>query len=62
MQFDHINDDKEYNISMMRRRRMAFAKIVKEMDKCEVVCANCHAERTNARNPSTRYAKIMQDF
>lgn len=41
---------------------MAFDKIVAEMNKCEVVCANCHAERSNTRRPSLRYAKLEGDF
>lgn len=61
MDFDHLGD-KDFNISYMRRHRMAFSKIVAEMDKCEVVCANCHRMRTNERNPSTRYAALGEDF
>jgi hypothetical protein len=63
MDFDHLEGEaKKFNISHMRRRRMAFEKIEAEMDKCEVVCSNCHRERTNKRNPSTRYAAIAEDF
>lgn len=57
MDFDHLDGSaKEFNVSMMRRRRMAFKKILDEIAKCEVVCANCHRIRTNTRNPS-RYTK-----
>lgn len=57
MDFDHLEaETKEFNISGMRRRRMAFQKILDEISKCEVVCSNCHRMRTNARNPS-RYTK-----
>lgn len=57
MDFDHLDgDNKEFNICYMRRHRMAFDKIVAEIEKCEVVCANCHRERSNRRNPA-RYSK-----
>lgn len=56
MDFDHLDGDtKKFNISHMRRHRMAFSKIEIEIAKCEVVCANCHRERTNQRNPA-RYS------
>lgn len=55
MDFDHLRD-KYMDISKMRKKRMAFNKIITEMEKCEVVCSNCHRERTNSRNPS-RYTK-----
>lgn len=53
MDFDH-RDGKEKieKISSMRRRHMSFEKIKAEMDKCDLVCANCHRERTNTRNPA----------
>lgn len=57
MDLDHVDPStKEFKVSTMRRRKMAFEKIIAEMNKCEVVCANCHRERTNRQNPA-RYAK-----
>lgn len=58
MDFDHIGiEKKEFNISSMRRRRMAFDKIIVEISKCEVVCSNCHRIRSNNRNP-VRYMAL----
>lgn len=60
MDLDHLDPSiKEFKISTMRRRRMAFDKIIAEIEKCEVVCANCHRERTNKQNPA-RYTKISE--
>lgn len=57
MDFDHIDpENKTDKISTMRRKRMAFAIIEAEIAKCEVVCANCHRERTNNQTPA-RYTK-----
>lgn len=40
--FHHLNSsDKRFNISSSTR---SFASIKKELDKCILVCANCHAE------------------
>lgn len=56
MDLDHRDpSEKIEKVSMMRRRRMAFAKIVAEIEKCDVVCANCHRVRTNKQNPA-RYS------
>lgn len=50
MHFDHIGDDKLTNISrLVYHDRASWSKIQDEMDKCELVCANCHAERTYRR-------------
>lgn len=57
MDFDHIDaTTKVTNICNLKRHRVAFVKIEAEIAKCEVVCANCHRERTNKRNPA-RYGK-----
>lgn len=48
MDFDHVQG-KVLDISEMRRRRMARSKIEAEVAKCELVCANCHRLRTQAR-------------
>lgn len=47
MQFDHLKD-KEYHISTLVNINN-MKKLEAELAKCEVVCANCHAERTHRR-------------
>lgn len=47
MQFDHLRD-KEYHISTLVNSNNIM-KLKAELEKCEVVCANCHAERTYQR-------------
>ncbi len=39
-------DEKEHEISWMVRKGRAFSAIQKEMNKCDLVCANCHHEIT----------------
>lgn len=45
MDFDHINEDKINDVSNMIRLS-SWAKILEEIAKCELVCANCHRVRT----------------
>lgn len=47
MQWDHTSTDKLFNISSGRRK--GINTVLKEIQKCELVCANCHAERTYIR-------------
>ena len=44
MQFDH-RGNKKFTISQYVGGR-ATATIIREIKKCDIVCANCHAERT----------------
>jgi hypothetical protein len=48
MQFDHVRGDKKFNLAEAKaigsKRR-----VLAEIAKCEVVCANCHTERTHSR-------------
>ena len=48
MHFDHLSD-KEHNINHYVKRGPSLNSLQREIDKCEVVCANCHAERTYQR-------------
>ena len=48
LDFDHLRD-KRHNISQMIRENFTWKQIKKEIDKCEVVCANCHRIRTHLR-------------
>lgn len=47
MDFDHLFN-KSFNISD-RRYKVNTEELVAEIAKCEVVCANCHRERTYKR-------------
>ena len=50
MVFDHLPGLKKVgNISDMIRNGATPEKLRLEMDKCDVVCSNCHAERTHQR-------------
>lgn len=53
LEFDHLRD-KKYGISRMYRDGMAITRIQEEIDKCDVVCANCHRIRTYSRSDSWR--------
>jgi hypothetical protein len=48
LEFDHLSD-KDENISKLVQWGASNARILKEISKCEVVCANCHRIRTFTR-------------
>ena len=48
LDFDHLQD-KTFAISRMVGKRRTMEDIMTEIEKCEVVCANCHRIRTDAR-------------
>lgn len=55
MDFDHVIDEKVASISQLRSR--AWAVVIAELAKCELVCANCHRVRTwNRKQPLWRAA------
>lgn len=45
MDFDHVRGEKSFNIS--RGKCISKNKLLEEIAKCDVVCANCHRERTH---------------
>lgn len=49
LDFDHVNNDKKFNVSEFRHYTSGFNKVKKEISKCEIVCANCHRIRTMER-------------
>jgi len=53
MQFDHVNSDKVADVAKLITYA-SMEKVLKEIAKCELVCANCHWTRTYKRNPSKR--------
>lgn len=46
MHFDHLKD-KKFNIGS--KTSLKKETLLQEIEKCEIVCANCHAVRTHIR-------------
>ena len=50
MDFDHINGKiKLGNIGSMITRNLSLKNIKREINKCDLLCANCHRSRTHER-------------
>ena len=51
LQFNHINPEDKTHIKSNPRTayhpRWKMSRILEELSKCEVLCANCHAEHTH---------------
>jgi hypothetical protein len=54
LEFDHLDPElKEFNIGQALSRK-SWENIVAEIEKCEVVCANCHRRRTSISRSALR--------
>jgi len=42
LEFDHIENNKEENISWIVKNAWSLQRLINEMEKCEVRCCNCH--------------------
>lgn len=50
MDFDHLPGTiKLNNVGDLVKKKVPMYKVVEEINKCEVVCSNCHRERTHKR-------------
>jgi transposase len=49
LEFDHLRD-KKFAISQYRLYTLDIDLVKKEIEKCEVVCSNCHKNRTHLRS------------
>jgi hypothetical protein len=49
LQFDHIRDKKLFNISEAPSLKTSKIKLLNEINKCEIRCANCHSIVTKIR-------------
>lgn len=46
LDFDHIKGTKEFNVSDMVKAGYCWARVLLEVDKCQVRCSNCHRKKT----------------
>jgi hypothetical protein len=49
LEFDHVRGEKEDNIGNASQKSWSIEKLQKEIEKCEVRCANCHRIATHER-------------
>lgn len=43
--FHHLNpDEKDFSISELSKTKVITKEVINELEKCVVLCANCHAE------------------
>ena len=54
LDFDHVKGEKISAVSMLMRMAVSENTLRKEIEKCEVRCANCHRMKTEERNPGWR--------
>ena len=56
LDWDHVRGNKKMSISSLIANGRPLMEIFMEMEKCDVVCANCHRIRT-----ATRRIKPLQE-
>lgn len=53
LEFDHVRGEKIKNVSRLLSDNVAWIKIQEEIDKCDVVCRNCHTIRERNKDTKT---------
>ena len=53
--FDHVRGTKRANVSDMVRDGLGLETIKAEIEKCDVVCYNCHSLRTQGHSGAYRW-------
>jgi hypothetical protein len=60
MHFDHVRGKKVADVMYLAERGRK-ADMLEEMSKCEVVCACCHADRTQQRRGSASKRRLVSN-
>lgn len=60
LDFDHVRGEKSFNLQQAKQRPLALT--LEEIQKCDVVCANCHRLRTQGRMGSTAWAILIESL
>ena len=62
MDFDHVRGIKVIPVARLVHKTISVKALMSEIDKCEVVCANCHRIRTfNRRQEANGYRRNSLD-
>jgi bacterioferritin-associated ferredoxin len=54
LDFDHVRGRKTYNIAALAQQGASLSRVVAEIMKCDVRCANCHRRATASRRGTDR--------
>jgi hypothetical protein len=54
LDFDHVRGRKEFEICHAARLKVSIERLMREIAKCEVRCANCHRKVTAKRRAGVR--------
>lgn len=57
LDFDHVRGTKIFNLKLSCTRFRSINAIIAEVEKCDLVCANCHRERHHQRHSAKRLAQ-----
>jgi hypothetical protein len=60
LQFDHVNGEKVAAVSTMLHNGASWKRLMAEVQKCEVRCANCHWRITAERSGWYAWMNPMQ--
>lgn len=58
LDFDHVTGEKKGTINQMKNRDMPLERIIEEIEKCEIRCANCHRRATYRRMAARRNERL----
>lgn len=58
LEFDHCSGKKDFSISQGLQLGFPLSVLKKEIEKCQVLCANCHAIKTQIERKTWRYQAI----
>lgn len=50
LEFDHCRGEKLYEVHRLLKDTTGLKRLQKEVEKCDVVCRNCHVRRTAKRH------------
>ncbi len=59
LEFDHLRD-KKHNVGYMVSQAFSWRSIRKEIEKCQVLCSNCHRIKTHEEQNSYRYKFLLE--
>ena len=58
MDFDHVRGSKYFDLSKAYRKAGSLKQTQKELDKCDLVCANCHRNRTQKNIHASKSSEV----